>query len=81
LVEKCRELGVSGVTVFRGLEGFGPTAEMHKARLMGKDQPVVLLAVDKAEVIERAMPAIGEMTGGRMMVLSEVRMKRVERNR
>ncbi len=81
LVEKCRELGVSGVTVFRGLEGFGPTAEMHKARLMGKDQPVVLLAVDKAEVIERAMPAIGEMIGGRMMVLSEVRMKRVERNR
>jgi hypothetical protein len=78
-VAKCRELKISGLTVFRGLEGYGPTAEIHKARLLGKDQPVVILIVDTAQILENAMPALTEMMGTRLMVVSNVRMKRVEK--
>ena len=31
IVQKCRELNIAGATVFRGLEGYGETAEMHRA--------------------------------------------------
>jgi PII-like signaling protein len=34
IVAKRRELKIAGVTVFRGLEGNGETAEMHKAHLV-----------------------------------------------
>jgi PII-like signaling protein len=27
---KCRELKMAGITVFRGLEGYGDTAAMHR---------------------------------------------------
>lgn len=77
IVAKCRRLGVSGVTVFRGLEGYGPTAEIHRARLLGKDQPIAILIADKPEAIESAASAIQPMMGKRLIVVSEITMKRV----
>ena len=79
IVAKCRELKISGLTVFRGLEGYGPTAEIHRQRLLGKEQPVVILIVDKEEVVANAMPVLTEMMGTRLMALSNVRMKRVQK--
>jgi len=80
IVAKCRELHVSGVTVFRGLEGYGPTAEIHRARLMGKDQPIVILIADQAYIIEKALPALGDMLGKGLMAVSEIKMKRVQKS-
>jgi len=77
IVTQCRQLSISGVTVFRGLEGYGPTAEIHRQRLVGKDQPIVILIADKAEVIERAIPDLQETMGQGLMVLSDITMKRV----
>jgi hypothetical protein len=79
IVTKCRELHVSGVTVFRGLEGYGPTAEIHRARLMSKDQPIVVLIADRAEVLEKALPQLTEMMGARLTVISDIQMKRVQK--
>ena len=42
IVNRCRELKIAGATVFRGLEGYGETAEIHRHRLIGKDQPIVV---------------------------------------
>ena len=78
IMAKCRDLNISGLTVFRGLEGYGPTAEIQKARLLGKDQPVVILIVDRAEVVEKALPALTQMMGTRLMAISNVKMKRVQ---
>lgn len=77
IVAKCRQLKISGVTVFKGLEGYGPTAEIHRHRLVGKDQPVVILIADNADVIERAIPDLQETLGQGLMVLSDITMKRV----
>ncbi len=77
IVAKCRQLSISGVTVFRGLEGYGPTAEIHRARLVGKDQPIVILIADHADVIEKAIPELQETMGAGLMVLSDITMKRL----
>jgi PII-like signaling protein len=49
IVAKCRELKISGATVFRGLEGYGETAGMHRAHLVRHDQPIIITIVDSGE--------------------------------
>jgi uncharacterized protein len=79
LVEKCRELKISGATVFRGLEGYGETAGMHKPHLLGSDQPIVIAIVDSAENIARLASAAEEMMGTGVMAVSDVWAVRVEK--
>jgi uncharacterized protein len=79
LVEKCRELKISGATVFRGLEGYGETADMHRAHLVGHNQPIVIAIVDSAENIERLIGAAEPMMNTGVMAVSEVRALRVQK--
>jgi uncharacterized protein len=79
LVEKCRELKISGATVFRGLEGYGETAGLHKGRLMSHEQPIVIAIVDSADNVALLMRAAGEMMDTGMMAVSEVRALRVQK--
>jgi uncharacterized protein len=37
IVNRCKELKIAGATVFRGLEGYCETAEIHRHRLIRKD--------------------------------------------
>ena len=80
IVARCRELSICGVTVFRGLEGYGPTAEIHRSRLLSKDQPIVILIVEQASVLEKALPTLTDMMGARLTVISDVQMKRVQKS-
>src|SRR6185369_16893976 len=54
IVQKARELGLSGATVLRGVEGFGANSVVHKAALleMSTDLPIVIEIVDVREKIE-----------------------------
>ena len=79
IVAKCRELKIAGASVFLGLEGYGETAEMHKAHLVRSDRPVVITIIDTAENIERIVPVAAEMMDTGLMAVSEVQMIRVER--
>lgn len=79
IVEKCREMKIAGVTVFRGLEGYGETAEMHRPHLMRHDQPIVISIVDTAENIARLMPVVEGMMDTGLMAVSEVIAIRVQK--
>src|SRR6185503_17299215 len=46
IVDRCRELGIAGATVFRALEGYGGSSEILRAHLLAKDQPVVVTIVE-----------------------------------
>jgi PII-like signaling protein len=81
IVAKCRELKIAGVTVFQGLEGYGETAELHRAHLVRNDQPVVIVIVDTAENLDRLLPAIEPMIDTGVLATSDVEMIRVENPR
>lgn len=81
IVERCREMKIAGATVFLGLEGYGETAEMHRAHLLHSDRPVVIAIVDTTENIRRLIPAVEGMIDTGVMAASEVRMMRVENRR
>ena len=78
IVDRCKELGIAGATVFRGLEGFGETAELHRHRLTGKDQPIVINVVDSPENIARLIPMVEAMMDTGMIATSNVDYLRIE---
>ena len=79
IVAKCRELKIAGATVFRGLEGYGETAELHKAHLVRSDRPILITIVDTAANIELLIPIATEMMGTGLIAWSDVQMIRVEK--
>ena len=79
IVAKCRELKIAGATVFQGLEGYGETAEMHKAHLVHSDRPIVINVIDTPENIDRLVPVATEMMDTGLMAASDVQMIRVEK--
>lgn len=67
LVEKAREAGLAGVTVIRGLEGFGAAAQVHRWRALHvtEDVPLTITIVDAPENIDRFLAEIdGRITQG-----------------
>jgi hypothetical protein len=79
IVERCKELRIAGATVFRGLEGFGESAEIHRHHVIRKDQPIVVTIVDTAENLERLIPEIEEMMDTGMIATSDVDYMRIEK--
>src|SRR5579872_15700 len=79
IVGKCRELKIAGATVLRGVEGYGETAEMHKAHLLKHDQPILVVVVDSSEQVARLVPAVQQMMDTGVMAISAVQAIRVEK--
>ena len=78
IVAKCRELKIAGATVLAGLEGYGATAEMHKAHLIHSHRPILIVIVDIAENIERLIPVVEAMMDTGLLAVSDVETIRVE---
>ena len=81
IVDRCRDMKIAGATVFRGLEGYGESARMHKSHLARRDQPILISIVDTAENLSRLVPAVEEMMDTGLMAMSEVRVVRVQKSR
>jgi PII-like signaling protein len=56
------ELGVQGVTVMRGIEGYGRSGVVHSASLidLSGDLPVILEFFDDGATVDRAISRIAE---------------------
>lgn len=81
VIEKCLELKIAGATVFRGLEGYGDTAEIHRSHLVRHDLPIVVQIVDAAENIQRLVPILEEMMDKGLIAISDVSVIRIQKTR
>ncbi|MGP8246525.1 MAG: DUF190 domain-containing protein [Bryobacteraceae bacterium] len=79
IVNRCKELKIAGATVFRGFEGYGATAEIHRHHLISKDQPVVVTIVDTADNLARLIPEVEAMMDTGMIAISDVDYMRIEK--
>ena len=79
IVNRCKELKIAGATVFRGLEGYGETAEIHRHHLTRKDQPIVVTIVDTAENLARQIPEVEAMMDTGKIATSDVDYMRIEK--
>jgi len=82
IVRKARDEGLAGVTVLRGLEGFGAHSHMHTAKVLrlSDDLPIVIEIVDKPERIDAFLPGLDSMVAEGMMTLERVDIIAYRRN-
>lgn len=81
IVEKCLELKIAGTTVYRGFEGFGEKAQIHRPHLFTHELPVVVTVVDSAEKIEQLAPVLEEMMDTGLIAISDVQVKRIHKSK
>jgi hypothetical protein len=74
IVETLRREGLAGVTVLRGIEGFGKSSRLHTAHILrlSEDLPIVIECVDTADKIEAILPTLDAMIGDGLVTLERV---------
>jgi PII-like signaling protein len=74
LVARMQEAGISGVTVLRGVEGYGAHHKIHTARfeVMCQGLPMIVEAVDTVEHINAILPIIDEMVTEGLVTIRDV---------
>ncbi len=78
ITELCHEKGIAGVTVFRGIMGYGRSSVLHEAGVfkISSDLPVVVEIIDKEEKIEKILPQIADILDGGLITLEKVKVLR-----
>jgi hypothetical protein len=79
IVDRCRELKIAGATVFRALEGFGETAELHHQHLFRDDQPIVITIVDRPDKSGQILPVIESMMNGGIVAETDVEVMAISK--
>jgi PII-like signaling protein len=74
IVERARDEGLAGATVFRGIEGFGASSRLHTTRILSlsDDLPIVIQIVDREDRIRAFLPIIDEMLGDGLVTLEDI---------
>ena len=74
LVEAMRANDIAGVTVYRGILGYGAHRRMHKDKplLMSHHGSVMLSAIDTADKLHAMLPLVEQMVEEGLVVFSDV---------
>ncbi len=76
VVEFCREKGIAGATVFRGILGYGKSSVIHKAGIfsLSSDLPIVVEIVDCEEKIQEILPELSKLVKDGIITLEKVKV-------
>jgi len=76
IVELLRREGFSGVTVLRGVGGYGSTSIYHTEKILrlSQDLPIIIESVEFEDRVEKMLPRLDEMIGGGLITLEKVRV-------
>lgn len=72
IVIKLKDMCIDGVTVTRGIEGYGKGKKLHNVKILdlSSSLPIIIEAVDTESNIEKVLPVIKEIvTDGRIITL------------
>jgi PII-like signaling protein len=74
IVSGLRAHDIAGVTVYRGILGYGANRRIHKdaALSLSHDRPILLSIVDSEEKIRAFIPILDQMVQQGLVVLSDV---------
>jgi len=74
IVESLRANDIAGVTVYRGICGYGAHRRFHKEKRMSlsSDLPIMLSVVDEEAKIRAYLPVLEQMVQEGLVVLSDV---------
>jgi len=74
LMLEARERGLAGVTITRGIAGFGAHSRLHTAKVLrlSEDLPIVIEIVDREEPVRAFLPLCDEMIREGLVTLEKV---------
>ena len=78
IVHRAHAAGLAGAAVFRGIEGYGASRQIHTNRLLSlsEDMPVSVVVVDTPERIAAFLPEVEELVTEGLVVVDDVRVVR-----
>jgi PII-like signaling protein len=78
VVNKARQAGLAGASVFHGVMGFGANSRLHTARILrlSEDLPVLIEIVDSPEKIEAFAQSIDSIVGDGLITEESVKVRR-----
>ncbi len=76
IVRRLLHMEVAGATVLRGVMGYGSHGRVHRRRLLGvsDDRPIVIIAVDEADRIQRALAELRGLVPEGLITITEVKV-------
>jgi len=74
IVESLRANDIAGVTVYRGISGYGAHRRFHKEKRLSlsSDLPIMLSVIDEESKIRAYLPILEQMVHEGLVVLSDV---------
>jgi PII-like signaling protein len=81
IVSKCKDLGIAGAIVFRGIEGYGTSTRIRHSShwTLSRDAPIMLSIIDTKEHIDGLLPHLSEMVNEGLIAMSDVEVIRYVR--
>ena len=81
ILAKCKELGIAGATVYRGIEGYGTSTRIRHANhwTLSKDAPIMCSIIDTEDRINLLIPHLDGMIQEGLMAVSRVDVIRYSR--
>ncbi|MHB1615487.1 MAG: DUF190 domain-containing protein [Actinomycetes bacterium] len=78
IVRRAHDAGLAGVSVFRGIEGYGASTHVHTARLLelADELPLLLVIIDDEERIRAFLPVLDEVVVEGLVIMDEVEVYR-----
>jgi PII-like signaling protein len=82
IVNGLRSNDIAGVTVYRGILGYGANRRIHNdaALSLSHDRPILLSVVDTEEKLKAFMPVLDQMVQQGLVVLSDADVIKYTRN-
>jgi PII-like signaling protein len=71
LVQALRANDIAGVTVYRGILGYGANRRIHKDSALSHDAPILLTVVDSEERLRAFLPVLDQMVKQGLVVMSD----------
>jgi PII-like signaling protein len=74
IVEKCHELGIAGVTVYRGLMGYGASTLIRRSHVLPftHEAPILVQIIDTEEHIRKLLPFLDKVVEEGLIATSDV---------
>lgn len=81
ILDRLRAEGFPGVTVLRGVAGFGSHGQVHTASIvdLGANLPILIQVIDTPERIDLVLPLLDELVPEGLITLHDVEIARLRR--
>jgi PII-like signaling protein len=76
IVERAHRARLAGASVFRGIEGFGSSRQIHTSRILSlaENLPAMIVIVDTADAIDRFLPQLVDLGVRGVLAVDDVEL-------